>query len=389
MKSNRYYKYTSIDGIIQLITKCDKGVFVMTNKITVELASTHKQKPDENNLGFGNYYTDHMFILQYTEGQGWHSGRVIPYQNISLDPAAKVFHYGQTVFEGMKAYRTEDGIKLFRPKKNFERLNKSNERLSIPHLDEDLAYEGLLQLLNVDRDWVPSVEGTSLYIRPFIIATEAALGVNPSLEYLFMIIMSPVGAYYAEGVNPVKIHVESKFVRAVAGGVGEAKTAGNYAAGLNAQEEAKEKGYSQVLWLDGVQRKYIEEVGSMNVFFKVNGVVITPMLNGSILNGITRNSVITLLKHWGVPVEERRISVDELVDAHRQGVLEEAFGTGTAAVISPIGELSYADEKFVINGGQTGELSAKIYDTITGIQNGKIEDPFGWLVSLDEAVVTK
>jgi len=355
----------------------------MALEITIERSAQLKQKPDENKLGFGQYYTDHMFILEYTEGKGWHSGRVVPYQNISLDPAAKVFHYGQTVFEGMKAYRTEDGIKLFRPKKNFERLNKSNARLSIPHLDEELAYEGLIKLLDVDREWVPSAEGTSLYIRPFIIATEPALGVNPSLNYLFMIIMSPVGAYYAEGVNPVKIHVESHFVRAVAGGVGEAKTAGNYAAGLNAQEEAKDRGYSQVLWLDGVYRKYIEEVGSMNVFFKINGVVVTPQLNGSILNGITRNSVITLLKHWDVPVEERRISIDELIEAHRNGQLEEAFGTGTAAVISPIGELSYNDEKYVINEGKTGELSSKIYDTITGIQKGTVEDPFGWLVSLD------
>lgn len=355
----------------------------MVQQLTIERAAQLKQKPDEHHLGFGQYYSDHMFILEYNEGKGWHSGRVVPYQNISLDPAAKVFHYGQTVFEGMKAYRTEDGIKLFRPKKNFERLNKSNARLSIPHLDEELAYQGLIELLNVDRDWVPSVEGTSLYIRPFIIATEAALGVNPSQSYLFMIIMSPVGAYYAEGVNPVKIHVESHFVRAVAGGVGEAKTAGNYAAGLNAQEEAKERGYSQVLWLDGVHRKYIEEVGSMNVFFKVNGVVVTPALNGSILDGITRNSVLTLLKHWDVPVEERRISIEELIEAHRSGTLEEAFGTGTAAVISPIGELSYGDEKFVINEGKIGELSAKVYDTITGIQNGKQEDPFGWLVSLD------
>jgi len=355
----------------------------MDQSILVELAKELKEKPDDNALGFGKYYTDHMFILNYDEGKGWHSGRVVPYQNISLDPAAKVFHYGQTVFEGMKAYRTPSGLKLFRPKKNFERLNRSNARLSIPHIDEELAYEGLMQLLHVDREWIPAAEGTSLYIRPFIIATEAALGVNPSQEYLFMIIMSPVGAYYAEGVNPVKIHVESHYVRAVAGGVGEAKTAGNYAAGLNAQEVAKDNGYSQVLWLDGVERRYIEEVGSMNVFFKVNGVVHTPQLNGSILDGITRNSVITLLKHWGVPVEERRISIDELVEAHKNGLLEEAFGTGTAAVISPIGELSYHGEKLVINNGIIGELSSKVYDTITGIQTGKVEDPFGWIVDID------
>src|SRR5690606_25756236 len=354
----------------------------MPQEIIIEQATQLKQKPDENNLGFGHYYTDHMFILEYTEGQGWHSGRVVPYQNISLDPAAKVFHYGQTVFEGMKAYRTEDGIKLFRPRKNFERLNKSNARLSIPHLDEDLAYNGLMELLNVDRDWVPAAEGTSLYIRPFIIATEPALGVNPSLSYLFMIIMSPVGAYYAEGVNPVKIHVESHYVRAVAGGVGEAKTAGNYAAGLKAQEGAKEQGYSQVLWLDGVHRRYVEEVGSMNVFFKIDGVVHTPALNGSILDGITRSSIIQLLKSWDIPVEERTISIEELYEAGRNGSLEEAFGTGTAAVISPIGELNWKDDKLPINGGRTGELSQKLYDTLTGIQTGTLPDPFGWMVEV-------
>ena len=355
----------------------------MAYQITIEKTTTPKSKPDETQLGFGKHYTDHMFILDYSEGKGWHSARVVPYQNISLDPAAKVFHYGQTVFEGMKAYRTEKGLKLFRPTKNFERLNKSNHRLSIPHLEPELALAGLQALLSVDKEWIPSVEGTSLYIRPFIIATEAQLGVNPSLNYMFMIIMSPVGAYYAEGVNPVKIYVESDYVRAVAGGVGEAKTAGNYAAGLNAQEEAKAKGYSQVLWLDGVNRKYIEEVGSMNVFFKIDGKVCTPMLNGSILDGITRNSVLTLLRHWGFEVEERRISIDELVAAHKAGKLEEAFGTGTAAVISPVGELNYQDEVMVINDGKIGELSQKVYDTITGIQMAKLDDPFGWVVDID------
>lgn len=355
----------------------------MTQHITIEKTTQPKIRPNENQLGFGKYYTDHMFILDYSEQDGWHSARVVPYQNISLDPAAKVFHYGQTVFEGMKAYRTDKGIKLFRPAKNFERLNKSNHRLSIPQLDSDVALAGLQALLSVDKDWIPSVEGTSLYIRPFIIATEAQLGVNPSLNYMFMIIMSPVGAYYAEGVNPVKIYVESDYVRAVAGGVGEAKTAGNYAAGLNAQEEAKEKGYAQVLWLDGVHRKYIEEVGSMNVFFKIDGKVCTPKLNGSILDGITRNSVLTLLRHWGVEVEERRISIDELVEAHKAGKLEEAFGTGTAAVISPVGELNYQGEVMVINEGKIGELSQKVYDTITGIQMAKLEDPFGWVVDVE------
>ncbi|MDQ1912811.1 branched-chain amino acid aminotransferase [Paenibacillus sp. GD4] len=356
--------------------------------IQIQRTLHKKEKPNENQLGFGIYYTDHMFILDYSTERGWHDARIVPYQPITLDPAAKVFHYGQTIFEGLKAYRTEDGrILLFRPEQNFQRLNRSNERLSIPHLDESLALEALKQLVLVDQDWVPSAPGTSLYIRPYIIATQPALGVAPSTHYKFMIIMSPVGAYYAEGLNPVKIYVESDYVRAVKGGVGEAKTAGNYAAGLKAQEGATEKGYSQVLWLDGVHRKYIEEVGSMNVFFKINGVVHTPALNGSILNGITRKSIIQLLKHWNIPVEERTISIEEIYEAGRNGSLEEAFGTGTAAVISPIGELNWRDDKLTIRDGQTGELSGKLYDTLTGIQKGSTPDPFGWTVEVKEALV--
>ncbi|MGZ9585788.1 branched-chain amino acid aminotransferase [Paenibacillus marinisediminis] len=355
----------------------------MTQQITVELSTNKKQKPDSEKLGFGKYYTDHMFIMDYDAGEGWHHPRIVPYQPISVDPAAKIFHYGQSVFEGLKAYRTEDGrVLLFRPQQNFKRLNLSNNRLSIPQLDEKLVLDGLKQLVEVDQEWIPSAAGTSLYIRPFIVATEPALGVAPSRQYKFMIILSPVGSYYAEGINPVSIHVESEYVRAVKGGVGSAKTAGNYAAGLKAQEEASEKGYSQVLWLDGVHRKYIEEVGSMNVFFKIGGKVITPELNGSILAGITRDSVIQLLKHWNIPVEERRISIDELVEAQHNGTLEEAFGTGTAAVISPVGELYYHDEKLVIGGGSTGEVSKKLYDAVTGIQSGKVEDSFGWTVQV-------
>jgi branched-chain amino acid aminotransferase len=352
-------------------------------EIQVEKSSTLKNKPSEDQLGFGIHFTDHMCIINYEDKKGWHQPRIVPYQPIMLDPAAKVFHYGQTIFEGLKAYKTEDGrILLFRPDKNIKRLNRSNDRLSIPSIDEGLVMEALRQLVLVDADWIPTAPGTSLYIRPFIIATQATLGVAPSTQYLFMIIMSPVGAYYAEGINPVKIHVESKYVRAVAGGVGEAKTAGNYSAGLKAQEGAKENGYSQVLWLDGVHRKYIEEVGSMNVFFKINGTVHTPALNGSILDGVTRNSTIQMLNHWGVPVVERTISIEELYEAGKNGTLEEAFGTGTAAVISPIGELSWQDEKLVISGGQTGELSKRLYDTMTGIQKGAIPDPFGWTVEI-------
>ncbi|WP_042162283.1 branched-chain amino acid aminotransferase [Paenibacillus gorillae] len=361
----------------------------MNANIRIELSTNKKQKPEVSELGFGKYYTDHMVMLDYDASIGWHDARVVPYQPITLDPAAKVFHYGQTVFEGLKAYLTSDGaIRLFRPRKNFERLNRSNERLSIPHLDEELALEALKQLILTDREWIPSAEGTSLYIRPFIIATEAALGVNPSTQYKFMIIMSPVGSYYAEGIHPVKIFVESEYVRAVKGGVGNAKTAGNYAAGLKAQENATKHGSSQVLWLDGVHRKYIEEVGSMNVFFNINGTIVTPALNGSILDGITRDSIIQLLKHWNIPVEERTVSIDEIVEAHSNGSLIEAFGTGTAAVISPIGELLWLGHKLSINNGQTGELSAKLYNNLTGIQKGTVEDPFGWITVLDDREAT-
>lgn len=356
----------------------------MTIEIKIEQTTNKKEKPSSmDGVVFGTQFTDHMFILDYDAGQGWHDARIVPYQPIMMDPAAKVFHYGQTIFEGLKAYATEDGrVLMFRPTKNIERLNISNERMSIPEVDPELALEALRQLILTDREWIPEGEGNSLYVRPFVIATEPTLGVSPSRQYKFMIILSPVGAYYAEGINPVKIFVESKYVRAVPGGVGMAKTAGNYAAGLKAQEGATELGYSQVLWLDGVHRKYIEEVGSMNVFFKINGIVVTPALNGSILSGITRDSIIQLLKHWDIPVEERILSIDELEEAHKEGKLEEAFGTGTAAVISPMGELNWQGEKMVINEGKTGELSAKLYETLTGIQKGVAEDPFGWTIEV-------
>ncbi|MFB9328594.1 branched-chain amino acid aminotransferase [Paenibacillus aurantiacus] len=357
----------------------------MAYKIDITLTPHKKEKPASDKLGFGIHYTDHMFILDYSVDKGWHDARIVPYGPITLDPAAKVFHYGQTIFEGLKAYRTADGrIQLFRPQKNFQRLNLSNARLSIPDLDGELALEALKALVRVDQDWIPDAPGTSLYIRPFVIATQAALGVAPSTQYKFMIIMSPVGAYYAEGINPVKIYVESEHVRAVKGGVGEAKTAGNYAAGLNAQEAASKKGYSQILWLDGVHRSYIEEVGSMNVFFKINGEVHTPALSGSILAGITRDSMIQLIQSWGIPVIERPITIEEIYEAGRTGALEEAFGTGTAAVISPIGELNWQDERLTINDGKTGELSSKLYETLTGIQNGTLADPFGWTVEVPQ-----
>lgn len=355
----------------------------MTEQINVQLAVTKREKPDQTNLGFGRVFTDHMFMMDYTEGKGWQDARIIPYQPITLAPSAMVFHYGQTVFEGMKAYLTEDKrVFLFRPEKNMERLNRSNNRLCIPQIDGEFAIEALKKLIEVDQEWIPTAEGTSLYIRPFIIATEPFLGVAPSKNYTFMIIMSPVGLYYKEGIAPVKILVESDFVRTVKGGTGEAKTAGNYASSLKAQEIASEKEYSQVLWLDGVERKYIEEVGSMNVFFKIDGEVVTPALNGSILHGVTRDSVIQLLKHWNIQVSERRLSMEEIAEAHRDGKLEEAFGTGTAAVISPIGEFFWGEENIVLNDGKAGELSKKLYDTITGIQNGTLEDPFNWVTEV-------
>ena len=345
---------------------------------------SEQTKPKDDELVFGTVFTDHMFVMDYVEGKGWFNPRIVPYQSITLDPASMIFHYGQTVFEGLKAYRTDDGsIQLFRPQSNFKRLNESNERMVIPPIDEEFCLKALKKLIEVEQDWVPKAEGTSLYIRPFIISTDAYLGVAPSKTYKFMIILSPVGAYYEEGIDPVKIAVENEYVRAVLGGTGEAKTAGNYAASLKAQEIVEAQGFSQVLWLDGVEKKYIEEVGSMNVFFKIDGEIVTPALTGSILHGITRDSVIKMLKHWDLPVVERRISMEELAEAHEEGRLEEAFGTGTAAVISPIGELFWNDKTYVINEGKTGEIAKRLYDTLTGIQYGKIEDPFNWIEKID------
>ncbi len=352
--------------------------------IKITKTTSPKAKPAADQpLGFGHIFTDHMFMMNYTEGQGWHDARIVPYGDLTISPAAMVFHYGQEMFEGLKAYKGVDGkAYLFRPDMNAKRTNNSNKRLCIPELPEEDFVQAVKAVVNVDRDWIPEKEGTSLYIRPFIIATDAFLGVAPSKTYLFMIILSPSGAYYESGLAPVGIWIEDDYVRAVRGGMGFAKTGGNYAASLAAQVKAHDDGYSQVLWLDGVERKYIEEVGAMNIFFKIDGKIVTPMLNGSILPGITRDSVINLCKHWGLEVEERRISVDELIEAQHSGKLEEVFGTGTAAGISPVGKLRYKDDVMTINGGVIGELSQKIYDTITGIQWGKTEDPLGWRVEV-------
>lgn len=350
-------------------------------KITIELNPNPKPKPeDESKLGFGHIFTDHMFIMDYKTGKGWYNPRIVPFGPLALSPATMCLHYGQEVFEGMKAYRTaDDKIQLFRPEENFKRLNVSNERLVIPAIDEELALNALNELVKVDRDWVPHTDGASLYIRPFIISVDPFLGVRPADEYMFIIIMSPSGPYYASGLDPVSIYVESNYVRAVKGGMGFTKTAGNYAASLIAQNEAHEQNYSQVLWLDGVEKKYIEEVGAMNIFFKIDGEIVTPSLHGSILSGITRKSALELCKSWGMKVSEKRITIQEVADAYDNGKLEEVFGTGTAAVISPVGKLKWGDKVMDINNNQIGEISQKLYDTMTGIQYGKVEDKFGWV----------
>ena len=339
--------------------------------------------PAADKLGFGQYFTDHMFVMDYYEGRGWVDPRIVPYADIPLSPAAVVLHYGQEIFEGMKAYHTPAGkAVLFRPEKNMERLNLSAERLCMPKVDEEFCVKAIKKLVAIDEDWIPEGENTSLYIRPFVFATEPHVGVHPSATYQFVIILSPVGAYYAEGLAPVKIYVEDKYTRASKGGTGATKAAANYAQSLKAQMDAQAKGYSQVLWLDSVEQKYVEEVGAMNIFFKINGEVITPALTGSVLPGITRKSTVELLKYWGVPVSERRLSIDEIRDAAHNGKLEEVFGTGTAAVVSPVGVLGYKDEKYVINNFQIGELTQKIYDELTGIQWGTRPDPFGWVMPL-------
>ncbi len=352
--------------------------------IRITKTTQPKDKPDFKNLGFGKYFTDHMFLLNYETGKGWYDPRVVPYAPLPMDPSCMVFHYAQEVFEGMKAYRTADGsVQLFRPYDNARRMNDSCERLCIPRIPEELFVEGVKALVRTDKDWVPDEPETSLYIRPFVIATDNSLGVHASHTYIFCIICCPVGAYYAEGINPVRIYVEQDDVRAVKGGTGYTKCGGNYAASIRAGERAAQSGYAQVLWLDGVERKYIEEVGSMNVLFKIDGKVVTPMLTGSVLPGITRRSCLEVLRSWGYEVEERLISAEELFAAAEAGKLEEAWGSGTAAVISPVGEMGWGERHVIINGGETGPLTRRLYDTLTGIQWGKIDDPYGWVVKVD------
>ena len=339
--------------------------------------------PPADRLGFGSVFTDHMFLMNYTDREGWHNARIVPFGPISISPAASVLHYGTEVFEGLKAYRRPDGaVQLFRPWENVARLNRSCDRLGLPRIDERDGLQAIRELVKTDAAWVPSAPGTSLYIRPFLYSTDPTLALHGVHEATFAIILSPSGSYFSDGLKPVPIMVETEDVRAVRGGTGEAKCGGNYAAANRAGDKAMEKGYSQVLWLDGVERKYIEEVGTMNVFFKINGEIITPALEGSILGGITRMSCIELLRSWGYTVTERRLALAEVCEAAATGALEEAFGTGTAAVISPIGELKVDDEKIHINHGQIGAVAQRLYDTLTGIQNGRVPDPFGWVVPI-------
>ena len=351
----------------------------------IKVTKTTNPKPipqDESTLGFGLKFTDHMFLMDWDEGQGWHDARIVPYGPLEIDPASTILHYALEIFEGLKAYRTAEGkIQLFRPIENAKRMNRSAARFSMPDIPEEDFVEAVKALVDVDSAWVPYGFGTSLYIRPFYFADQIDLALHKVTHYRFVIIVSPSGSYYAEGLNPVKIMIEDEDVRAVRGGTGFTKCGGNYAASQRAGDRAMAKGYSQVLWLDGVERKYVEEVGAMNIMFKIDGVVVTPSIaEGSILPGITRKSILEYLRAKGIPCEERKISAEELMEAARTGRLEEAFGCGTAAVISPVGTLAFKDEVYEINGGKIGETSQWLYDTLTGIQWGKIEDEMGWVV---------
>jgi branched-chain amino acid aminotransferase len=352
--------------------------------IKITKAKTLKPKPtDETKLGFGKVFTDHMFVMLYdTKKGGWHSPEIKPYSNFSIDPAACGLHYGQLIFEGLKCYRTKNGLQLFRPQKNIERMNKSADRMCMPQLDADFVLKALKELIKIDADWVPKTRGTSLYVRPTMIATEPFLGVHPSNEYIYYIILCTVGAYYQSGFAPVKILVEDKYVRAVEGGVGEAKTAGNYASSLKSAVEAEKKGFTQVLWLDGRERKYIEEVGTMNMMFKIKDEVITSPLTGSILPGVTRDSVIQILKDKKLKISERKLSIDDVIKAAQEGTLLEAFGTGTAAVITPVGSITYKGKEYIINNNKIGPLTQELYDSLTALQYAEKEDNHGWIVKI-------
>ena len=351
----------------------------MEIKITQATTSSQKPRPKDSELGFGKYTTDHLFLMDYTEDKGWHNAGIVPYQPLQLDPTAMVLHYNQEIFEGLKAYHLDGGgVALFRPDKNIERMNASARRMVMPELDPELFLQAMTELVLLDKSWIPSSPGTSLYIRPTMIASEAALGVRPATQYLFFIVLSPVGAYYPEGFNPTRIFVSDEYVRATPGGSGEAKTSSNYGPTLLALKEAKAQGYTQVLWLDAAERKYVEEVGTSNIFFVIDDELVTPPLGGTILQGVTRDSVIQLARHWGIKISERPVAIDEIIAGCTSGAVKEIFATGTAAVISPVGEIGYKGRDYQVAGGQTGELAETLYQELTAIQYGRKDDPFGW-----------
>lgn len=352
-------------------------------KISIQKTTAPKQKPSTEGLAFGTHFTDHMFLMNYEDGRGWYDPRIVPYGPFTLDPSCAVLHYAQEIFEGLKAYRSpKDEVLLFRPMENIKRLNASAKRMCIPEVPEDLVLSALLQLIDLDRDWVPGTPETSLYIRPFIIATDPCIGIYASHTYLFAIIACPVAGFYSHGLTPTKILIEDEEVRAVRGGTGAAKCGGNYAGSLKAGKKASEMGYSQVLWLDGIERKYIEEVGAMNIMFKIAGKIVTPQLTGSVLPGITRKSCIEILKNHGYEVSEQLITIDELIEAAQNGQLEEAFGTGTAAVISPISEFSYQGISYPVADKSLGPVTKQLYEELTGIQCGTREDSYHWTITV-------
>jgi len=348
--------------------------------IKITKTTAPREKPDESKLGFGKIFTDHMFVMDYTEGQGWHDARVVPYGSFLLDPATVVFHYAQEIFEGLKAYRSADNtIQLFRPDCNARRMQDSCDRLCIPQIPVEDFIQAVKTLVEVDKDWVPHVEGATLYIRPFVFANDVGLGVHASKHYIFCIICSPSGAYYAEGIDPVRIYVEDEYIRAAPGLTGFTKCGGNYAASIKAGDLAAEQGFAQVLWLDGVEKKYVEEVGSMNILFKIDGKIYTAPCTGTVLPGVTRRSCIELLKDWGYDVVEEHLAIADIMQAGHDGKLEEVFGTGTAAVVSPVKELDWKGDKIFIGGGKIGPVTQRLYDTMTGMQWGRIADTKGWI----------
>ena len=356
----------------------------MNNKFSVTLTKNPKAKPDPDHLPFGRIFTDHMFMMDYDPEQGWHDGRIVPYGPIELDPASTVFHYGQEMFEGLKAYRTKEGkVQLFRPDMNAKRTNNTNKRMCMPQIDEDLFVDAVKAIVEVDKDWIPDKKDTSLYIRPFMFATEPFMGVAASKTYRFMIILSPVGPYYEHGLAPTRIYVENEYIRSAMGGTGYAKIGGNYAAAMIAEQKAHDMGFDQVLWLDAKEKKYVEEIGTSNAFFKIDGQIYTSSLVGTILPGITRASMIEVMKEWGYKVNETRFTIEDVFKAGQEGKLEEVFATGTAAVISPVGELFWDGKSLVINDNKIGELSQKLYDELYGIQTGEIEDKRGWTVPVE------